>query len=109
MIRYLPLLLLPLLAACDPAALNSAVGVEPDAPVYPPEVIAALPAGVPPSVAFLGPDGCYAVGIEVTDPQQGYPLRDANGQPVCDAQAVAAAAAAASVAQAIPAEIVPAT
>ena len=113
MIRYLPLLLLPLLAACDDAAMNAAMGGEPEVPVYPPAVIAALPAGVPPSVAFLGPDGCYAVGIEVTEPQQGYPLRDATGQPVCDAEAVAAAAAAAAnaapVEQAIPTDIVPAS
>ena len=91
MIRCLPLLLLPLLAACDEAAMNAAIGIEPGAVVYPPEVIDALPPGVPPSVAFLGPDGCYAVGIEVTVPQQGYPLRDANGQPVCDPAAMAAA------------------
>ena len=113
MIRYFTLLLLPVLAACDDTAMNAAMGVEPEAPVYPPAVIAALPTGVPPSVAFLGPDGCYAVGIEVTDPQQGYPLRDATGQPVCDAEAVAAASAraadAAPVEQAIPTEIVPAS
>ena len=109
MTRFLPLLLLPLLAACDDAAMNAALGVEPEAVVYPPEVIAALPPGVPPSVAFLGPDGCYAVGIEVTEPQQGYPLRDAAGQPVCDAAAVAEAAAAAPVEQAIPTEVVPAS
>ncbi len=110
MIRFLPLLLLSLLAACDDAAMNTAMGVEPEAPVYPPEVIAALPAGVPPSVAFLGPDGCYAVGIEVTVPQQGYPLRDASGQPVCDAQAVAAATTAAdeAAAQATPTDVIPA-
>ncbi len=95
MIRYLPLLVLSLLAACDEAAMNAAMGVEPETVVYPPAVLAALPPGVPPSVAFLGPDGCYAVGIEITVPQQGYPLRDAAGQPVCDAAAVAAAAASA--------------
>ena len=91
MIRYLPLLLLALLAACDETAMNTALGIEPEPVVYSPEVIAALPPGVPPSVTFLGPDGCYAVGIEVTVPQQGYPLRDANGQPVCDPAAMAAA------------------
>ena len=94
MIRVLPLVLLGLLAGCDEASMARLNG-EPEVPVYPPEVLAALPPGVPPSVAFLGPDGCYAVGIEVTLPQQGYPLRDANGQPVCDAAAVAAAIAAA--------------
>jgi hypothetical protein len=108
MFRILPLLLLPLLAACDEAAMNAALGIEPEAPVYPPEVIAALPPGVPPSVAFLGPDGCWAVSIEVTVPQQGYAMRDANGQPVCDAAAVAAAAANAPVEQAVPTEIIPA-
>lgn len=108
MIRFLPLLLLPFLAACDEAAMNAAMRNEPEVVVTPPEVIAALPPGVPPSVAFLGPDGCYAVGIEVTDPQQGYPLRDASGQPVCDAAAVAAAAAA-PVEQANPTIIVPAS
>ena len=90
MIRYLPLILLPFLAACDETAMNATMGVEPEAPVYPAAVLAALPPGVPPSVAFLGPDGCYAVGIELTDPQQGYPLRDVAGLPVCNAEAVAA-------------------
>jgi hypothetical protein len=104
MIRVLPLVFLAFLAACDEATLAQLNG-EPQAPVYPPEVLAALPPGVPPAVAFLGPDGCYAVGIEVTVPQQGYPLRDQNGQLVCDAQAVAAAAEA--LAQATPVEIVP--
>ncbi len=112
MIRYLPLLLLPLLAACDEAAMNAAMGGEPEPVVVPAEVIAALPPGVPSSVAFLGPDGCYAVGIEVTEPQQGYPLRDANGLPVCDAEAVAAAAANAPVPAAVgaaPTDSVPAS
>ena len=105
MIRVLPLVLLALLAACDEASLAQLNG-EPEVPVYPPEVLAALPPGVPPSVAFLGPDGCYAVGIEVTVPQQGYPLRDANGQPVCDPAAMAAATLAAP--PDLPIEIVPA-
>jgi hypothetical protein len=107
MIRVLPLVLLALLAGCDEATLARLNG-EPEAVVYPPEVLAALPPGVPPSVAFLGPDGCWAVSIEVTVPQQGYAMRDANGQPVCDAAAVAAAAANAPVEQAMPTDIVPA-
>lgn len=106
MIRVLPLVLFALLAACDEATLAQMNG-EPEAPVYPPEVLAALPPGVPPSVAFLGPDGCYAVGIEVTVPQQGYPLRDANGQPVCDPAAMAAATMAVPPGETV--EIIPAT
>ena len=107
MIRVLPLCLLTILAACDEAAMNAATGIEPEVAVYPPEVVAALPPGVPPSVAFLGPDGCYAVGIEVTVPQQGYPLRDANGERVCDPAAMAAATLAAAPDTTV--EIVPAS
>jgi hypothetical protein len=94
--RRLPLLLLPFLAACAvpdqesgatrPAALTGIF--QPPAPEVPPplppQVIAALPPGVPQSVVQPGPGGCYLIAIEVTDPPSGYPLRDTSGNPVCE-------------------------
>lgn len=90
MFRKLPVILLPLaLAACDDATLASLniPGItppEPEVPVYPPEVIAALPPGAPPSVVIQNGDGCYLMSIEVTDPPSGFPLVDDNGNPVCE-------------------------
>ncbi|WP_176559240.1 hypothetical protein [Rubellimicrobium roseum] len=93
----LTLLLLPLLAACaapTPEGQGTDAGLaglfrpapeEPPAPEpLPPEVLAALPAGVPPSVVLRNGDGCYLVSVEVTDPPSGYPLTDANGTRICD-------------------------
>ncbi len=102
MIRYLPFLCLALLAACDEAAmaeLNASLSgtpaaTDPEVPQLPAAVLAALPPGVPPAVVFQDGNGCYAVGIEVTVPQQGYPLRDTRGQPICDGQPAAVAMAA---------------
>jgi len=93
-IRYTPLLMLALLAACDEAAMaelnaslsGTPVASAPEVPQLPAAVLAALPPGVPPAVVFQDSSGCYAVGIEVTVPQQGYPLRDAAGQPICEGQ-----------------------
>lgn len=48
-----------------------------------PQVIAALPSGVPAEIVFKSEDGCYAYAIEETDPLVGYPLRDRNGNPIC--------------------------
>ncbi|EYD72945.1 hypothetical protein Rumeso_04821 [Rubellimicrobium mesophilum DSM 19309] len=102
--RLLPLALLPLLAACEapsdqPGAPHGGLAglfqhpeAEPPAPEpLPPQVLAALPAGVPPTVVQQGADGCYLLTIEVTDPPTGYPLRDAAGTPVCEGGAVAMA------------------
>lgn len=72
-----------LVAGCeleDPNALAAK-------PAYPPEVIAALPPGVPPSIIFKTADNCYAYAIEVSEPQTGFRLRDRNGQVICDAGA----------------------
>ena len=87
-------LVLPLLAACaapppggttspflggafrQPAAITPAV--------LPPQVIAALPPGVPASVVTRNADGCYLVTLEQMQPPGGYPLRDAAGNLVCD-------------------------
>jgi hypothetical protein len=96
--RLLPLCLLPLLAACEAPPQDGPVGrvaniferpeAEPPAPEpLPPQVLAALPAGVPPSVVQRSGDGCYLLSIEVTTPPSGYPLRDAAGNLVCDAGA----------------------
>jgi hypothetical protein len=104
--RLLPLALLPLLAACEvpPDGSGAASGdlasiferpeAEPPAPEpLPPQVLSALPAGVPPSVVKQGADGCYLLTIEVTNPPTGYPLRDATGTPVCEGGPVVVASA----------------
>ncbi len=52
-------------------------------PIYPAEVVAALPPGVPPSIVFLTEDGCYGYSLEVTEPRAGFPLVDRNGERVC--------------------------
>ena len=52
-------------------------------PIYPPEVVAALPTGVDPAIVFLAENGCYAFEIETTEPRSGFPLTDRNGDPVC--------------------------
>jgi hypothetical protein len=67
---------------------------EPEAPPpLPPQVLAALPAGVPPSVVTRNADGCYLITLERTDPPTGYPLTDAAGNPVCEGDAGTALAA----------------
>ena len=101
--KRLPLLLPLLLAACvappeerlPPSIFSVFQGpaAEPAAPEpLPPQVLAALPPGVPPSIVVRNVDGCYIVAIEVTDPPSGYPLRDASGRPVCDGAPVLLAA-----------------
>jgi hypothetical protein len=97
--KRLPLLLLPLLAACtvpdreaEAPQPGGLAGIfqppPPPGPVapapLPPQVVAALPPGVPQSVVQPGPGGCYLISIEVTDPPTGYPLRDTSGNPVCE-------------------------
>ena len=81
--RLLPLALLPFLAACE--APSDATGDAAVAEPLPPQVLSALPAGVPPSVVVRNSDGCYLLSVEVTTPPSGYPLRDAAGNVVCDA------------------------
>ena len=96
--RLLPLALLPILAACEvpPEELagtptsGEATAVAP-APL-PPQVLSALPAGVPTSVVTRNADGCYLLTLEVTTPPTGYPLRDAAGNQVCEGSPVVAAA-----------------
>ena len=62
---------------------------EPEAPPpLPPQVLAALPAGVPPSVVTRNADGCYLITLERTDPPSGYPLTDAGGNRVCEGATV---------------------
>jgi len=101
--RLLPLCLLPFLAACNAPPQDGPAGritniferpePEPPAPEpLPPQVLAALPAGVPPSVVQRGGDGCYLLSIEVTTPPSGYPLRDAAGNLVCDGGPLVASA-----------------
>lgn len=85
-------LLLPLLAlaACAGAdrgfPLGGRAGLPEPAPPepLPPRVLAALPAGVPPSVVTRNADGCYLITLERTDPPTGFPLTDAAGDRICD-------------------------
>lgn len=83
--RLLPLVFLPLLAACDPALIP---GYEPPPPPPPPvlpaAVIAELPSGTPPSTVFQDGNGCYLFSIELTDPPSGFPVRDAAGIQICE-------------------------
>ena len=62
-------------------------------PIYPPEIIAALPEGVPPAIVFLAVDGCYAYSIEVSEPPTGFPLYGRDGERICNAEAQARIAA----------------
>jgi hypothetical protein len=57
----------------------------------PPQVLAALPPGVPASVVTRQPDGCYLITLERTDPPSGYPLRDAIGNRICDGSPIVSA------------------
>jgi hypothetical protein len=89
--RLLPFLLLPLLAACDPAMIGQmpvSTGTEapepPPPPTLPPAAAAVLPPGTPPSVVLTDNDGCYLYSIEVTNPPSGFPLRDAAGNRICE-------------------------
>ncbi len=91
------LLLLPVLAlaACTEAGAPMMGRAEPPAAQpLPPQVLAALPTGVPSSVVTRNTDGCYLLTVEQTDPPSGFPLRDAAGNPVCEAGAALAAPAA---------------
>ena len=96
--RLLPFALLPLVAACAiaPAPIQQGLAdiglYEPPppavpepvpSPALPREVIDALPPGAPTQTVLLGPDGCYIFTVEVTVPPSGYPVRDANGVPLC--------------------------
>lgn len=88
--RLLPLLLLPLLAACDPSMMPVLPGMEPaeppPPPTLPPRVAAVLPPGTPVNTVFQNTDGCYLFSIERTDPPSGFPVRDAAGNPICETQ-----------------------
>lgn len=107
MIRFVPLMLLALLAACDESMMTDLESdmtgqpQVPEVPQLPANVLAALPPGVPPTVVFVDSNSCYAVGIEVTEPQQGYPLRGPDGQQICVAGAAPAVAADLAVADSV--------
>jgi hypothetical protein len=60
-------------------------------PPVPAAVRAALPPGVPESVAIRNTDGCWLYSVEVTDPPSGFPLRDAAGNQLCGDGTAAAA------------------
>ena len=106
-------LLLPLLAlgACanvdgDVPRLGRLMGKpEPVVPEpLPPQVLSALPVGVPPSVVTRNADGCYLITLEITDPPTGFPLTDADGDRVCEVDAMPVENAAASAAGPSPTE-----
>ncbi len=89
--RLLPLLLLPVLAACDPAMMPDMPvlpGMEepepPPPPMLPPAAAAVLPPGTPPSLVMTDAQGCYIFSVEVTDPPSGFPLRDSAGNLICE-------------------------
>lgn len=86
--RLIPLLVLPLVVACAeiaPVQLDeNGVPIPPPPPPLPPQVQAAMPDGMPRSFVFEVANGCWAVGIEASEPRQGRPLRDAAGNWVCN-------------------------
>lgn len=91
--RFLPLVLLPLVAACTegaPVDLPFGLG-GPDAaaeegpPPLPPEVAPYMPPGVPGSLVMIDINGCYVFSVEATDPPVGFPIRDNRGNQVCPA------------------------
>lgn len=85
--RLIPLLVLPLIAACadltGPVDENG-VPIPPPPPPLPPQVQAAMPDGMPRDFVFEAANGCWAVGIEAGEPRTGRPLRDAAGNWVCN-------------------------
>ena len=85
MTRLLLLAPLMLVTACAEGAIVLP-GQEPAAPeprVLPAEVQAAMLPGVPDSIVVQSGTGCYIVSNEITDPREGYLLRDAAGQALC--------------------------
>lgn len=83
-------------------------GPEPEVPApLPPQVLAALPPGVPPSVVTRNADGCYLLTIERTVPPSGFPLTDAAGNQVCEAGAVPLDGTAAAPGAAVPGPVTP--
>jgi len=75
--RLIPLLVLPLIAAC--ADLTGEVD----------ENGVPMPDGMPRDFVFEAANGCWAVGIEAGEPRTGRPLRDAAGNWVCNDGVVA--------------------
>lgn len=92
--QFLPLLLLPLLAACAegaPVGLPFGLGgpdaadVEEGPPPLPAEVVPYMPPGVPGSLVMTDVNGCYVFSVEETDPPTGFAIRDSRGNQVCPA------------------------
>lgn len=78
MMRFIPLAALVAAAACEPMV------VEPGTRVLPAEVTALLLPGVPDTVAVQNAQGCYIISNQITEPRQGYFLRDAaTNEPLC--------------------------
>ncbi len=65
------------------AAVVAAEGA-PGLITLPPAVVAALPPGTPPALVFQNTDGCYLFSVEQTVPRSGYPVRNADGAPICE-------------------------
>ena len=77
MIRLIPIAATVVLAACVQE-------IEPGERVLPAEVTALLLPGVPDTVAVQNGDGCYIISNQITEPRQGYFLRDpATQEPLC--------------------------
>jgi hypothetical protein len=91
--RLIPLLVLPLVAACadlTPGPVDeNGVPIPPPPPPLPAQVQAAMPNGMPRDFVFEAANGCWAVGNEAGEPRTGRPLRDAAGNWVCNEGVIA--------------------
>lgn len=100
--RLIPLLILPLVAACvdlTPLPVDkNGVPIPPPPPPLPEAVAAAMPDGMPRGFVFETANGCWGVGIEAGEPRTGRPLRDAAGNWVCNGGVIESAQIAPTVA-----------
>jgi hypothetical protein len=75
-----------LLSACiEPVQYDENGKVIPPPPKpLPPQVQAAMAPGIPRAFVFELNNGCWGVGIEASEPRSGRPLRDIDGNWVCN-------------------------
>ena len=77
------ILLLMALGAVTLSACTVSTGTD-GGPKASPAALAALPEGIDPGFLIQGENGCYGIALEASATPTGIPLRDANGQQVCD-------------------------